>query len=258
MRARRAGSRPGVAPRVAIGSAALALAALALCGCETTAETSARLEKRAKQQAPRALAVQTGVSITRDSTRLKVLDARVLTRAERTAVVVTLRNDSPLALRAAPIALDVKDARGASLYSNTAPGLTPALTSVPFVPAHAELSWIDDQVTGAARASGVSARVGEGSPARGPVPRLRIAGAHAIEDPANGPSEEGILVNESPAAQRELVIFAVARQAGKLKAAGRAVLPEAPARTSTRFQIVFVGDPRGARLQLSVSPTTFG
>src|SRR2546421_11938887 len=50
-----------------------------------------------------------------------------------------------------------------------------------------------------------------------------------VEDPANGPSEEGALANESHTAQQELVIYAIARRAQRIVAAGRAVLPEAPA-----------------------------
>jgi hypothetical protein len=34
------------------------------------------------------------------------------------------------ALRAAPVAITVKDPRGAALYTNTTPGLTPALTTI--------------------------------------------------------------------------------------------------------------------------------
>ncbi len=47
--------------------AALVLVALALTGCETTAEKSARLERQAKLAANGALA-QKGLSITREST----------------------------------------------------------------------------------------------------------------------------------------------------------------------------------------------
>jgi hypothetical protein len=38
-------------------------------------------------------------------------------------------------------------------------------------------------------------------------------------------------------------------------AAGRAVLPELAPGASIPFQIFFVGDPRGARVELTVPPT---
>jgi hypothetical protein len=235
--------------------AALAVIAIALCGCETTAETSARLERDAKRHAASG-ASRTGVSITHTSTKLKVVQTAMLQGRERAAAVVTVRNSSPEPLRAIPIAVTVKDARGSALYTNSAPGLTPSLVSVPYVRAHAQVTWVDDQVTGAGRAAGVSARVGEGTRAGGRLPALGIREAHLAEDPANGPSEEGTLANESHTAQQELVIYAVARQGQKIVAAGRAVVPEAAAASATPFQIFFVGDPRGAQVQLTALPST--
>jgi hypothetical protein len=68
-----------------------------------------------------------------------------------------------------------------------------------------------------------------------------------VEDPANGPSEEGALANESHTAQQELVIYAIARRAQRIVAAGRAVLPEAPAAKLDPLSDLLRGRPaRGA------------
>ena len=40
----------------------------------------------------------------------------------------------------------MSNAGGAPVYSNDTPGLAPTLTAVPLVPAHGELTWVDDQV----------------------------------------------------------------------------------------------------------------
>ena len=53
-------------------------------------------------------------------------------------------------------------------------------------------------------------------------------------------------------------MFGVARRAGRIVAAGRAVLPELPAGSRLPFQIFFVGDPHGAQLQVSAPATTAG
>jgi hypothetical protein len=254
---------------------ALVLAALALLcsGCETTAEKSAKLEKAAKRV---ALAQQTGLSITRQSTVVKVTSASVVRGAEGSAAIVTLRNSSAKALRDVPLAITLKDARGSSVYSNDTPGLAKTLTSVALLPAHGEITWIDDQIAARA-ANSVSANVGEGAAVDdgtnvgegsaaagggggggGGAPRLELQGTHLAEDPGGGVDAEGTIVNRSRVEQSELVIYAVARRRGRVVAAGRAVLASLAAGASTPFQIFFVGDPKGAQLQLSVPPTTLG
>jgi hypothetical protein len=58
--------------------------------------------------------------------------------------------------------------------------------------------------------------------------------------------------------QLELVVYAVARRGGRIAAAGRAIVPQAPAGASTPFQVFFIGDPKGAQLSLTAPPTTLG
>jgi hypothetical protein len=238
--------------------AALGLVALALTACESNQERSAKLEKAAKvhegEGARRRALAQRALTITRPSAKVKVTSATLVRGSEGAAAVITLRNLSPAALRDLPIEITVRDARGASVYTNAVPGLSPTLAAVALIPAHAQLTWIDDQVqsTGGAPAS-VTAKVGEGAPAGGAVPQLRLEGTHLSEAQA-----EGNLVNHSAVAQQELIVDGVARRAGRIVAAGRAVLASAPAGASTPFQIFFVGDPSGARLEVSAPATTPG
>jgi hypothetical protein len=235
---------------------ALVLVALALTGCETTAERSAKLEREAARHASRAAA--SGLSIARESREVRVLAATVVRGSEGAAAVVTLRNTSSHTLRAVPLAITVSDGHGKTLYQNNAAGLETALVSVPSLAAHGELSWVDDQVPASGEPVAASARVGEAPAATGSVPLIVIGGAHLIEDPSNGVGASGIVSNRSRVPQDSLVIFAVARRAGRIVAAGRAVLPELAASSSMPFQIFFVGDPHGAQLQLSAPPTRLG
>jgi len=238
--------------------AALALVTLTLTtACESNQERSAKLEKAAKQHEGeaarhRALA-QRALTITRESTKVKVTATAIVHGSEGAAAVVSLRNISGTPLRDVPVQITVRDARGASVYTNAVAGLSPTLASVALIPAHAALTWIDDQVQATGTPASVSAKVGEGTAVSGAIPQLSVAGAHLSEAHA-----EGSLVNHSAVGQQEVVVDAVARRGGTIVAAGRAVLASAPAGTSTPFQIFFVGDPSGAQLEVSAPASTPG
>jgi len=245
--------RPGVRVR----AAALVLVTVALTGCETTAEKSAQLEKAAKAHGGGVIH-NVRRSIARESTKIKVGAASVVHDSEGAAAVVTLHNISSMTLANIPIQIDVKGASGASIYSNASGGLAPSLFSVALLPAHRTITWIDDQVPGAGTPVSVSARVGEGTPVTGTAPKLTVSGARLAGEPASGVQVEGSVVNHSQTDQRELVVYALAQRAGAIIAAGRAVLPLAAAGVSTRFELFFVGNPSGGRLELSAPATTAG
>jgi hypothetical protein len=241
---------------------ALVLVGLALTGCETTAEKSAQLERAAKRAQAGALGAGVsparGLSITRKSTRIRVGRATILHDSEGTAAAITLDNVSTTPLRNVPIAITVRDAGGSPLYTNDAAGLAPALVSAPLLPAHGSLTWIDDQVQAAGVPASVTATVGEGERVTGAIPALAVQGVHFSEDQTSGLNVEGSVLNRSHIGQRELVVYCSALRGGKIVAAGRALVPLAAAGAATRFQIYFVGDPRGAQLKLSAPASTLG
>jgi hypothetical protein len=243
--------------RAALAPAALALAALALTGCETTAEKSAKLERAAKAHERAAGPPTGGLAIARASHVVKVLATAVVHSREGSAAVVRLRNTSAHALRRVPIEIHVLDAHGRSIYANTVPGLGPALTAVALLPAHGDVSWVDDQIQAAGVPASVHAVVGEAASVSSAVPQLAISGARSTEA-GSEPAAEGSVVNHSAVAQRELVVYAVASKGHAAVAAGRAVLQQVPARATVSFQLFFIGDPRGARVQFSAPATTLG
>jgi hypothetical protein len=236
---------------------ALTLAALALSGCETTQERSAKLEHVAKaREATLRLKAKPldGLSVAHASTKVLISSTAVLRSSEGAAVVVQVRNLSPTTLRNIPVEFTVTDAGGRSLYTNDLPGLALTLVSIPLLAPHASLEWIDDQVQLSGSPRAVSARIGEGEPTRGAVPRLQVHG-QILEDSSTGPGYEGDVVNGSAVTQRELVVDCVARRGGRIVAAGRAVLSEAPADSTTHFQAFFIGEPKGASLEVSAPAT---
>jgi hypothetical protein len=239
-------------PFAALGAVA---ALVALGGCESSQEKSAKLEREAKlavRNAPK------GLAIARSSRRVRATSTAIVTGSEGAAVLVTLRNSSAAAERELPIAITVRNAAGAEVYTNTTPGTTHQLTTVPLVPAHGSLVWIDDQVSAsAATARTVTALVGEGTPAHGAAPRITVTAAHIVTDPSNGVGGEATVTNHSDVEQRELVVFATALRGGRVVAAGRSVVPQLAAHGSASVQVFFVGSPVGAQLQLSAPATTF-
>ena len=55
-----------------------------------------------------------------------------------------------------------------------------------------------------------------------------------------------------------LVVYAIVRRGAQVVAAGRAIVPEAPAGASTHFQLFFIGDPKGGSLVIDAPPSTLG
>jgi hypothetical protein len=232
--------------------AALALAAVILCGCESSAERSAQLEAQAKRRGG-GLQKTAATRISTPSKSVKVVASSLVRGTEGDAVVLRLRNTSSSALAGVPVQITVRDSHGASVYTNTTPGLGATLVSAPLIGPHATALWIDDQVTAQGTPASVSALVGEGHPVTGPPPQLAVTGAH-IGQEGSSATAEGNLVNHSAATQHELVVDAIATSGARIVAAGRAVVPEAGPGASTPFQLFFVGSPKGGRLLVSAAP----
>ena len=233
-------------------AAGLLLLALTFAGCESNQERSAHLAKLAHHERH----AQSGLSIAHASAEVKVVQTAVLHSAEGTAVVVGLRNVSAHDLHEVPIAITVTDASGRTLFQNNSPGLEAALTSLASLPAHGEATWVDDQVQASGTPARVSAIVGEAPVASRSIPRVEVAGVRSSAADAAGGGVAGTVRNRSAVTQQSLVVYVLARRAGKVLAAGRAVLPEVAAGTSMPFQAFLVGTTTGAKLEASAPPTT--
>jgi hypothetical protein len=237
-------------------AAVLALACLALSGCESTQEKSARLEKAAlaNQHGPGARAKQ--LTITRPSAVIKVVSSSLVHSSEGMAAVVVLRNGSATAQSDVPIAITAHGAGGGAVYTNTSGGQAASLVSAALVPAHGELTWVDDQVQASSTPTAVTAEVGEGKPVKGAAPKVAVSSYHLGEEPGGLPVLQGTLANRSSLAQSELAIYAVASAGGRVQAAGRAVLPSLATGASASFQIFLIGTvPHGAHITLDAPPT---
>lgn len=239
--------------------ALVAIAAVALVatgtGCETTAQKSARI---AEELGP--VKEEKGLKISRASEDVKVVATTVLSDREGAAVVVEVRNSSGRALADVPIAIDVRDAAGASVYRNDLAGLETALTAIPYVPANGSAIWVNDQVLATGKPADAKVTIGAGgTPVSGPLPKFSATPPRLDGDPYSGIVAGGTVENESGAKNDRVLIYAVARQGGKVVAAGRGALEKVKQeRKPLPYNVYFIGDPRGAEVEVTLYPTLPG
>ena len=239
--------------------AVLALATLAvaaLSACQSTQDRSAELEARSST----TLLSEKGLTVKHENPDVKVISTAVLGGAEGSAVVVDVHNDSGESLTDVPIAIDVLDAKGHSVYRNDIPGIEPELASIPYIPAHGDAEWVNDQVLAAGKPHSVKVKVGTGgSTFSGEMPDIEVAQPKLEGDPVSGISATGTVVNRTGTDQGRLLLYAVARKGSRVVAAGRGAIEHLKPETKTlNYTIFFIGDPRGADLKLSELPALPG
>lgn len=241
------------------GSACLAslvaLSAIALGACQSSQQKSAELEKSGHN----AIAKEKGLQITAVNKQVKVLDTTTLTDKNGSAVVVTLKNESSQGLINTPIAIDVQDAKGKSVFKNTDPGMEASLIGVPLMQAGQTVDWVNDQVLAAGTPKSVKVQVGSTNDTlSSSVPELDVSQPKLKTDPYSGTEAAGTVTNKSGIDQTRVTLFAVARKGGKVVAAGRGGIKRLPADAKpTEYHIYFIGDPRGADVTVTAPPTVF-
>jgi hypothetical protein len=230
---------------------AAGVACLAISGCESTQDKSARLAKSGSK--PFA---EKGLRVTRSSSSVKVGGSWVLTDQNGTAVVADLHNDSKRALAGVPVAINVLDGKSHSVFRNNAPGLEPSLTSTSLIEPGQTVAWVNDQVVPAGTPKKVKVRIGvEKGTAPAKLPHIGLSSASLEDDPTSGVNAAGYVKNDSAIEQRKLVIFCVARRGARVVAAGRAGVARLKPGKRARFHVFFIGNPRGAKLELAAPPT---
>ena len=242
-------------PRRPHALVAIAAAGLLLSACESTQSKSERLGKQGQTAVN-----EKGLEVTRRSTTVDAGKISILRDENGSAVVVELTNQTDRALTNVPVALDVSDASGKGVYKNDLAGLEPSLTSVPVLQPKEKFAWVNDQV--AATATGVPAKakaeIGVQKSAAPPadIPRTRVGKAKLVEDPVSGIEATGYVFNDSKTVeQRNIFIHCVARKNGRVVAAGRSRIERIKPGRRGRYHVFFIGNPRGAKLELKAPPT---
>ena len=249
------GARPGgpCSPRAVLLVSMAALAALSLSACESTQTKSARLEKTGRNQA-KLTTLKTGAA----NSAVKVLSTAVLHSANGNAAVVQLRNTGPADEVNVPLLIQVKDPRGTVVYKNDIAGLQPSLQQMAYLAKGQTAYWVNDQVLAVDPPKGVDVTVSAAASAPViDVPKITLSPAKLDHD-TTGAYATGEVKNLSKIPQLNLPIFAVAHKGSTIVAAGRAIierLDPAPTKKPVLFKIYFIGDPRGAALELTAAPT---
>lgn len=243
-------------PRRAYPPAVVVVAiALVTSGCQSTQSKSAEI---GAELGP--VKQEKGLKISKPSQDVKVVSTALLTDEAGSAVVVVVRNQSNQDLANVPIAIDVLDAKGKSVYRNDLPGLEPALTSIPYVPAGEEATWVHDQVLASGKPKTVKVVVGEGgTPLSGEIPEFTISEPKLEGDPYSGVVAGGNVENESGEKVDRLLIYAVARQGDEVLAAGRGAIEKIkPEPKPLPYNVYFIGDPGGGDVEMTAFPTLPG
>jgi hypothetical protein len=245
--------RPGALKRafVVVGCGALAVT---FSACVSTEDESAKIGREAPQLAAGPAALKLGA----ENHGVRVSDATLLSSSGRMAVAAKLTASASRAQLALPVLVDVVGAGGKVLYSNEAGGVEASLQRMALLAPHQSAWWVDDQVLTSQSTTGVKVRVGTGtSPKPGAkLPALTTKGAQ-LGQQAGLSVLSGEVVNQSGTAQSKVPVFAVGLRGGKVVAAGRAIVSALAGRpgATASFQIFLVGDPTGAKIELTAVPT---
>jgi hypothetical protein len=223
-----------------------------LAGCESSQGRSARLQR----EGAKLILNQRGLVVHGVNRTIRVLQAGVVTDANGTAAALVLRNLDSKPSGSVPIAIDVVDPKGKSVFANTAPGLESSLVSVASLPPRRDVTWVDDQVIPTGAASSVRARIGAGGGgAPTTLPQIDVGPPHFITDPTSGVEATGTVTNRSSVEQVRLFVYLSAWQGGRLLAAGRGAVARLAAHAHASYHVFLIGDPHGARLT-AIAPAT--
>lgn len=244
-----------IPPRAFPAAMVLAGVALVAAGCQSTQSKSAQI---GEELGP--VKQEKGQKIGKPSKDVKVVSSTLLTDSAGSAVVVVVRNGSNRDLANVPIGIDVLDAKGKSVYENDLPGLEPALTSIPYVEAGEEMTWVHDQVLATGKPKTVEVVVGEGgTPFSGEVPEFTVSAPKIEGDPYSGVVAGGNAENESGEKVDRLLLYAVARKGDEVIAAGRGAIEKIkPEPKPLPYNVYFIGDPAGGEVEMSWFPTLPG
>jgi hypothetical protein len=225
----------------------------ALSACQSTEQESARIGRQSKSQ---SLATS-GLKLGARNRAVRVSHLTLLNRGGRIAVAAQLTSTSARAQRDVPILVTVAGKDGKTLYSNAAGGIEPSLQRIARLDAHGSAWWVDDQVLVAGAATRTRLKVGAGHrPRNAPTPAPLTRDVHTGSQ-AGIATIAATLVNRSGKALSKVAVFGVGLRGGKVVAAGRAVVSALAGHpgASAPFQIVLVGDPAGAKIQLTAVPS---
>jgi hypothetical protein len=227
------------------------LAGLSLTACESSQDKAKKIQEQAIASAPKPLVID------RPNRNVRVLNTTLIHDQNGDAIAVELKNNSNRTLVGVPILVTLKDAKGKTLFENNTPGLDFALNHVPVLRPGETFTWVNDQLTPNGRPKSAKVVVGQPeTPAPARLPELDVTSPQ-FRSTAIGEQVIGTVTNKSRIEQHKLVLFAVARQGGRVVAAGRGLIKKAkPGNKPAHYVIFFIGNPQGGDVSVEAPPVT--
>jgi hypothetical protein len=227
------------------------LAALGLSACTSSQDKARSIREHAQATAPKPLVIP------KPNKDVKVGDTTLLHDQNGDAIVVPLTNESGKTMVSVPILVDVRDAKGTSVYKNDTAGIDYALNHVAVIEPHETFYWVNDQVTGQGKTVKVKVGDPQAKAPSGPLPQFTVSDPKLGND-FSGPKVSGTVKIDSTTDQSHLILFAVGRQGNQVVAAGRGQIKKLKhGAKPSPYVIYFIGNPTGTDVTIQTPPTTF-
>jgi hypothetical protein len=189
---------------------------------------------------------------------VRVSDLTLVSAGGRMAVAARLSSSSSATQGSLPVLVNVTGKGGKVLYTNGTPGLEASLQHLGLLKAHQSAWWVDDQVLISSSEHRAAAKLQVGSGSKVSGSSSGNLATTAVQTATQGGTSvlSGRLVNRSTRGQGKVVVYEVALKGSHVVAAGRSVVASLPAHqgASAPFQIFLVGNPAGAKIELSAVP----
>jgi hypothetical protein len=229
----------------------MVVAGLTLTACESSQDKARAIRERAQATAPKPLVIP------KQNKDVKVGDITLLHDQNGDAIVAPISNESDRTLVSVPILVDIRDAQGNTLYKNDTAGIDFALNHIALIKPHETFYWVNDQLTGQGKTAKAKVGEPEAKPPGGSLPQYTVSDPRFSRD-FSGVKVSGTVKTESKVDQSHLILFAVARQGGRIVAAGRGQIKKLKhAAKPAPYVIYFIGDPTGSDVTIQAPPTTF-
>jgi hypothetical protein len=199
----------------------VALAALALAGCESSFEKADKI-RAAAGEAAKAESVQVEQAAGVEAETLAVIPSADGLMA---AVVIRITaKGAGGALLWAPIEVRLLDAAGAEVGTNNTPGADPTLVHLPSLLDGGETLYVNDQIAVTGEPVTAEVVIG-GTPVAATVAkRLEIANPTVTEDPSFGTTWTATVTNRTAVRQEQVIVQALLRDGETVVGAGISIV----------------------------------
>jgi len=237
--------------RAAAALAAAGLIAIGASACQTTQQLSAKIGAKLGHQS--AIAGTTRLGAVNRAVRID--RTALVSSSGQTAVALALTNTGASAQAAFPVLIDVRDARGHTVYRNDTKGIEPSIQQLALLAPHATAWWVDNEVLASGGVpKSVTAALGAATAAApATVPDVTAKNVSASNS-FPGPHVSLTVENGSSVAQAELPVYVVALRGKTVVGAGRGIVPALAAGHSAALSVPMIGAVDKSTIFVTIAP----